>query len=248
MAGDREMRAQTAPGGDIITVEDLTVGYGETPALEGLNLKVRQGEILTVLGPSGCGKTTLLRVMAGLLPAWKGRVCVAGLELRDGGLDALFWVHRHLGVLFQSGALLGSYTVAENISLPLREFTDLPPELIDRLVQLKLDLVKLGRYGHDLPAQLSDEPSAGLDPATAVEIDELLVELNVALGVTIVVVTHQLASIENISHRCIMLDGESRGIIASGSLEEIRNQHHDPRVQAFFRRRIQSPSGEEKNG
>jgi phospholipid/cholesterol/gamma-HCH transport system ATP-binding protein len=249
----------SAEGGDIIAVENLTVGYDETNVLEGMDLRVRAREILTILGPSGCGKTTLLRVLAGLLPARSGTVRIAGQELGEGG--ALSWVHQHIGVLFQSGALLGSYTVSENVALPLREFTDLPAELIEEMVQLKLDLVKLGRHGRDMPAQLSggmrkraalaramaldpqvllcDEPSSGLDPATAVEIDKLLVELNQAMGVTVVLVTHELASIENISRRCVMLDGEAKGIIAEGTFREIRKANDNPRVQAFFQRRIE---------
>jgi phospholipid/cholesterol/gamma-HCH transport system ATP-binding protein len=160
-------------------------------------------------------------------------------------------------VVFQSGALLGSYTVGQNIALPLEEFTNLPRSLIDRTVRLKLDLVRLGGYGETRPGQLSggmrkraalaramaldpeillcDEPSAGLDPGTALQIDELLMELNASLGVTVVVVTHDLTTLEHLAHRCVMLNGEARGIIAAGSVDELRGSP-DPRVQAFFGR------------
>jgi phospholipid/cholesterol/gamma-HCH transport system ATP-binding protein len=243
-----------------IVVEDLTVGYGDTPVLENVNLSISRGKSLTILGPSGCGKSTLLKALIGLLPPWEGRIYVAEEEI---GTPADPWalnrVRRQTGVLFQSGALLGSLTVAENVSLPIEEFTDLPRNLIREMVQLKLDLVKLGRYGPLMPAELSggmrkraglaramaldpkilfcDEPCAGLDPATAAEIDGLLVELKAVLGVTVVVVTHELWSIDNLGGRCIMLDAEAKGIIASGTPDELK-QSEDSRIKAFFQRRI----------
>jgi len=246
----------------IIVVENLTVGYRGTAVLEDVSFSVAHGESLTVLGPSGCGKSTLLKSLVGLLSHWKGRIRIAGEEIdtaKDPGM--MNRMRRQAGVLFQSGALLGSLTVEENVSLPLKEFTDLPQSLIHEIVQLKLDLVKLGGCGHLMPAELSggmrkraglaramaldpkilfcDELTAGLDPATAAEIDGLLVELTAVLGVTAVVVTHQLWSIDNLGSRCIMLDAEAKGIIATGTPEELR--HSDtPKVSAFFQRRIPS--------
>jgi phospholipid/cholesterol/gamma-HCH transport system ATP-binding protein len=247
-------------GKEVVRVEDLTLGYGDRVVLEDVNLSVSSGEIVTILGGSGCGKSTLLKAMIGLLPPLKGRV-VRGGEVITGPdkVDALAAARRKIGVLFQSGALLGSLSLAENIALPIQEFTKLPPEVIEDIVHLKLEMVGLAGFDPLLPAELSggmrkraalaraialdpeilfcDEPSAGLDPVTSAELDELLLELKRALGITMVLVTHELPSIEAISDRCIMLDGKARGIIAIGPPEELRRHHPDERVQAFFRRR-----------
>ncbi|MEJ2699054.1 MAG: ATP-binding cassette domain-containing protein [Desulfuromonadales bacterium] len=245
---------------EIIAVENLTVGYGEHIVLKNVSFSVGEGEILTVLGPSGCGKSTLLKAMVGLLPPRQGKIRIAGVEIASIKDDeALSRVRQHIGVLFQSGALIDFLTVAENVALPLHEFSQLPDELIDSMVQLKLDLVKLGRQGHLKPSELSggmtkraglaramaldpqilffDEPASGLDPATAVEIDDLLLELNKYFGVTLVVITHELATIENISDRCLMLDGETKGIIAEGPPGQLKNES-DERVRSFFQRGI----------
>jgi phospholipid/cholesterol/gamma-HCH transport system ATP-binding protein len=247
-------------GKEVVRVEDLTLGYGERVVLEDVNLSVSSGEIVTILGGSGCGKSTLLKAMIGLLPPWKGNVVLGGEVItgRD-KVSALAAARRKIGVLFQSGALLGSLSLAENIALPIQEFTKLPPEVIEAIVHLKLEMVGLEGFDTLLPAELSggmrkraalaraialdpeilfcDEPSAGLDPVTSAELDELLLELKRALGITMVLVTHELPSIEAISDRCIMLDGKARGIIAIGPPEELRKDHPDERVQAFFRRR-----------
>jgi phospholipid/cholesterol/gamma-HCH transport system ATP-binding protein len=212
---------------------------------------------VAVLGPSGCGKSTLLKAMIGLLPARKGTVRIAGRELDQEGPPG--WMREKVGVLFQSGALLGGYTTAENVALPIRELSGVPGELVDRMVQLKLDLVRLGDKGHLLGSDLSggmkkraalaramaldpevlfcDEPAAGLDPATAREIDELLAELNADVGMTLVIVSHEIGTIENVSTRCVMLDGEEKGIIATGTVQELMRSD-DPRVTRFFHRRI----------
>jgi phospholipid/cholesterol/gamma-HCH transport system ATP-binding protein len=257
-----ETLTRTTPeGGEIIAVENLTAGYGDHIVLKDVDFSVREGEILTVLGPSGCGKSTLLKAMVGLLPPMQGKIRIAGEEigaLKDD--EALSRVRQQIGVLFQSGALMDFLTVAENVALPLREFSGLPGELIENMVQLKLDLVKLGGQGHLKPSELSggmnkraglaramaldpkilffDEPAAGLDPATAVEIDDLLLELNEYLGVTLVVITHELATIENISDHCLMLDGEKKGIIAEGPPGQLKNESDDPRVRSFFQRGV----------
>jgi phospholipid/cholesterol/gamma-HCH transport system ATP-binding protein len=179
--------------------------------------------------------------------------------------EALQEIRKHIGVLFQSGALFESQTIRENVSLPLREFTKLPQELIDTMVQLKLDLVNLGKFGHLMPGELSggmrkraglarsmvldpkilfcDEPASGLDPATSREMDELLLELNAFLGITVVVVTHDVASIDNLAGRAIMLNPKRKGIIASGKAEDLKKSH-DPEVRAFFQRGIKERPGE----
>jgi phospholipid/cholesterol/gamma-HCH transport system ATP-binding protein len=244
----------------IIVVDNLTVGYGETAVLKDINFAVQPGEILTILGASGCGKSTLLKTMAGLVSPWKGRIWVAGQEITgDNAEEALTAARQHIGVLFQSGALFESLSVAENVALLLHEFTDLPGELIDTIVQLKLDLVDLSPHAHLMPGELSggmkkraglarsmvldpkilfcDEPASGLDPATAREVDALLLELNAFLGVTLVVVTHDLASINNLAGRSIMLDAARKGIVASGPVAALKKSH-DPLVQSFFQRHV----------
>jgi phospholipid/cholesterol/gamma-HCH transport system ATP-binding protein len=253
-----------------VVVSGLTVGYGGSPVLEDVDLSVRRREIVTVLGPSGCGKSTLLKAMTGLLPPWKGHIRVAGHDVGDADPGTLARLRHRIGVLFQSGALLGSRTVGENVALPLEEFSDLPADLIRRIVELKLDLVGLGDQEHLMPAELSggmrkraalaramaldpeilfcDEPTAGLDPVTAVEIDRLLLELRDVLGVTVVVITHALGTIDNLSGTCVMLDAGKRGIIARGSPRELRASRDD-RVRSFFERRVvRGPAGRGEKG
>jgi len=257
---------ESSPPDPAIEVEDLMVGYGSEgkTVLENVNFSVRQGEVLTILGPSGCGKTTLLRALTGLLRPWQGRVRVAGEEIsvRDPG-PALTRMRKNIGVLFQSDALLESLTIAENVALPMEELTDFPEDMIDAAVQLKLDLVGLGNFGHLMPGELSggmrkraglarcvaldpkivfcDEPAAGLDPITAREVDELLLEFNTFIGATLILVTHELGTIENFASDCILLDAEEKGIIATGKLEELRGEGADSRVHKFFGRRIDHP-------
>lgn len=241
----------------VVEVEGLELGYGRRPVLEDVAFSVRRGEALTILGPSGCGKTTLLKAMVGLVPHRRGRIRITGRDVD--GRTTPRWIRERVGVLFQTGALLGGYSVAENVALPIRELRRLPRSIVDRMVQIKLDLVRLGDKGRASPAELSggmakrvglaramaldpevlfcDEPAAGLDPATAREMDELLVELNANVGITLVVVSHELGTIENVSTRCIMLDPEARGIVATGTPSELLGSG-DPRVRRFFRRRL----------
>jgi phospholipid/cholesterol/gamma-HCH transport system ATP-binding protein len=171
-------------------------------------------------------------------------------------------VKRDFGVLFQSGALFGSMTLAENISLPLQEYTDLPPDEIEDIVRMKLDMVALSGYGNHLPSEISggmkkraglaramamdptilffDEPSAGLDPITSAELDELIKAINAGMGTTMVIVTHELDSIYSISHRIIMLDKVEKKIIAEGDPRELRDTSTDPRVVNFFKRKVKA--------
>jgi phospholipid/cholesterol/gamma-HCH transport system ATP-binding protein len=255
---------ESASSEDIIRVQDLTLGYGERIVLEHMDFSIHAGEIVSILGGSGCGKSTLLKALIGLLRPLDGRIFLAGREITGtDGEAALADVRRRIGVLFQSGALIGSLSLGDNIALPLHEFSRLPQPVIRELVRLKLELVGLGGFEEYLPAELSggmrkraalaramaldpdilfcDEPSAGLDPITSAGLDELLMELNRSLGITMVVITHELPSIERISQRSFMLDGEARGIIAMGPPAELKSESADPRVQAFFHRQTRHP-------
>ncbi len=251
----------------VIEVDRLVAGYGgDEPVLEDVSFSVRQGEVLTVLGPSGCGKTTLLRALTGLLRPRGGRISVAGEEITAPNAGpALSRMREEIGVLFQSYALLESLSVSENVALPMQELTDFPGPLIDAAVRLKLDLVGLGEFGQLVPAELSggmrkraslarcialdprilfcDEPAAGLDPITARQVDELLMEFNTFLGATLVLVTHELGTIENFASRCILLDTEEKGILASGTLKELQGGGADPRVHRFFDRGVGREKG-----
>ncbi|MEW6219422.1 MAG: ATP-binding cassette domain-containing protein [Thermodesulfobacteriota bacterium] len=245
-------------GPPIIQVEDLVAGYGETVILDRISFEVYEGEIFVILGGSGCGKSTLLRHLVGLQPPLAGRIRIAD-EVVDPNDEAGYQrILASIGILYQSGALFGSMTVAENVALPIREYTSLPPRAVANLVRLKLGLVGLAGYEGHYPSQLSggmrkraglaramalnprilffDEPSAGLDPVTSAELDELILDLNRRLGTTMVLVTHELASIFAVGQRVIMLDRQSRGIIATGVPEELRRHSPNPQVRRFFDR------------
>lgn len=244
---------------EVVRVEHLSLGYGDEPVLKDISFSVHAGEIVTILGSSGSGKSTLLKGLIGLLPPMEGNIHVLGEEISAGRALRIRERKRTIGVLFQSGALLGSFNLKENVALPVREYGAVPDALIEEIVRLKLQLVNLGPYGEYMPADLSggmrkraglaramaldpeilfcDEPTAGLDPVTGSEIDRLLVEFNRSLGITMVVVTHELGSIEAISHRSIMLDMEKKGIIAVDTPQRLKSEYDIPRVQAFFQRK-----------
>ncbi len=248
----------TAAGPPAIRVEHLVAGYAERTVLEDVNFEVRRGERFLIVGPSGCGKTTLLRHLIGLQHAMAGRVLIDGEDVGRADEDQLRRLQRKFGVTFQSGALFASLTLGENISLPLEEYTTLPRATIDTLVRLKLSMVRLDGFQDFLISELSggmkkraalaramaldpsilffDEPSAGLDPVTSAGLDELILQINRSLGTTIVVVSHELSSIFTIAERAIMLDGEAKGIIATGSPTALRDTCTDARVHAFFNR------------
>jgi phospholipid/cholesterol/gamma-HCH transport system ATP-binding protein len=238
----------------MITVANLTMGWDEHVLQRDASFTVNRGDIFVILGGSGCGKSTLLRHLTGLSAPLSGEVLVKGVDPKEPTLEA-----PKFGVMFQSGALLGSYTVGENVGLPLREWTDLPREAVRAVVQAKLRLVGLDHTEGVMPAELSggmkkraaiaramalepdliflDEPSAGLDPISAAELDDLIIALNREMGLTVVVVTHELESIFRIGTRCIFLDKESKRIIAEGDPRELRDTSEDPRVRAFFHRK-----------
>jgi len=237
----------------LIKVVDLTIGWDETILQQDANFEIERGAVFTILGGSGCGKSTMLRYLVGLETPTSGTITVEGKTPSQGIVG-----RPQFGVMFQSGALLGSLTVGENVALPLTEWTDLPPDAIGGIVSAKLRLVGLQRAEDQMPSELSggmrkraaiaramalepdllflDEPSAGLDPVSAVELDELILSLNQQLGLTFVVVTHDLESIFKIGQSCIMLDRESKSIIARGDPRVLRDTSKDPRVHSFFNR------------
>ena len=257
-----EQTPEASPAVPIVSVRNVVAGYGDEIIIEGLSFEVPAGEIFAILGRSGCGKTTLFKVMIGLLEPYSGEVFIDGEPVVDVLGGAAEGVLRKVGALFQSGALFTSMTLAENVAFPLRIHTDLSEATIGSLVGLKLSGVGLAGREGSLPAELSggmrkraalaramaldpkilffDEPSAGLDPVTSAELDEMILQINRSLNTTMVIVTHELPSILAVANRAIMLDGEEKTIIAEGSPSELANSE-DPRVKGFFHRR---PSGE----
>jgi len=246
-----------------LCVDNISLGYGEKIILEKVSFCVEPGQIVTVLGGSGSGKSTLIKGLVGLLKPTQGHVELYGKDISGiGGQEWLEWARRSIGVLFQSGALIGSLTLAENIALPIQEFSSVPKEILPEIVRLTLEMVRLEGYGNYYPAELSggmkkraglaraialdpqilfcDEPTGGLDPVIAAEMDNLLLELNRVLGITMVVITHDLSTIKSISDWSIMVDEGARGIIAAGPPDELEKSP-DPRVYDFFHRR--APSG-----
>lgn len=247
----------------VIIVKGLTARYGENTIFEDVNFEVFKGEIFVIVGVSGCGKSTLLKNMIGLYRPAAGTVLINGVDIATDDDVKLKKVRKDTGVLFQSGALFGSMSLADNIALPMLEYTDLPRAIINQIVSMKLGMVNLAGYEYHLPAELSggmkkraalaramaldptilffDEPSAGLDPVTSVELDILIKSINAGMGTTMVIVTHELESILTIAHRVIMLDKSAKGIIAEGDPRELKKHSTDPRVVSFFNRRAAGP-------
>jgi phospholipid/cholesterol/gamma-HCH transport system ATP-binding protein len=237
----------------LISVRGLSVGHADRILLQNADFDVEFGDVFVILGGSGCGKSTLLRHLIGLERPRAGSIHIAGI-----GEPRLRGTAPEYGVMFQSGALFGSLTVGENVAFALQEWTDLPEPAIDAIVKAKLALVGLDGAEDKLPAEISggmkkraaiaramafepnllflDEPSAGLDPVSAAQLDDLIMVLNRALGLTVVMVTHELPSILKVGKSCIMLDKETRSIIARGDPRELGRTSDDPRVRQFFAR------------
>ncbi|MEE2895969.1 MAG: ABC transporter ATP-binding protein [Planctomycetota bacterium] len=239
-----------APGEPIIEVRGLRKVFGSQVVLDGLDLDIRRGETLVVMGGSGCGKSTFLRMLIGSFPPTEGTITLLGHRIDQLDEEGLNEVRRQFGILFQSGALFQSMTLAQNVALPLEEHTDLDPTIIDIQVKIKLELVGLREHADKLPAQISggmkkraglaralaldpvilfyDEPSAGLDPVTSAEIDQLIVDLTRKLGVTSVVVTHEMDSAFTIADRMVMLDkGRVLRIGTREEFDELRSVPED---------------------
>jgi phospholipid/cholesterol/gamma-HCH transport system ATP-binding protein len=240
-----------------IVVDDLRIGWGNRVLMEHVSFEVERGTTLAILGGSGSGKSTLLRYLIGLERPVAGRIDIDGV-----GEPHLYDGVPHFGVLFQSGALFSSLTLAENLALPLTTWTSIRGATVRHLCQAKLELVGLGPFAEHLPGEISggmkkragiaralmlepellffDEPSAGLDPITAVELDQLIVTLSRDLGITVVIVTHELPSIFLVATNCIVLDKVAKGIVARGNPHQLRDESEIPFVHNFFTR--SSPS------
>jgi phospholipid/cholesterol/gamma-HCH transport system ATP-binding protein len=234
------------------------MAYGSFVIQRDLTFTVRRGDIFIIMGGSGCGKSTLLRHLIGLRAPAQGEVLIDGESFWAASAEAQDRLKRRFGVLFQSGALWSSMTLAENVALPLEQYTALSAARIRQQVALKLALVGLSGFEDYYPSQISggmqkraglaramaldpdilffDEPSAGLDPISSRLLDELILELRDSLGATVVVVTHELASIFTIGNNSVFLDADSKTMIASGDPKQLRETSPDPKVRTFLAR------------
>ena len=241
-----------------IKVNDVTMAYGDFVVMRDLTFTVHRGDVFVIMGGSGCGKSTLLRIMIGLKSPARGCVVYGDTDFWKVDPDEQDRIKRNFGVLYQSGALWSSMTLAENIALPLGQYTDLGPNEISEIVSLKLDLVGLAGFEEFYPSEISggmrkraglaramaldpevlffDEPSAGLDPVSARRLDDLILELSESLGATIVIVTHELPSIFTIGTNSVFLDPETRTMIAQGDPKNLLADSTDPKVRRFLTR------------
>jgi phospholipid/cholesterol/gamma-HCH transport system ATP-binding protein len=241
-----------------IVARDITIAYGDFVVQRDLNFAVNRGDVFIIMGGSGCGKSTLLKVMIGLKAPATGDVYYEGTPFWASGEDEQEAMKRKFGTLFQSGALWSSMTLAENIGLALKQYTDLSDADIRDVVNYKLMLVGLAGFEDYYPSEISggmkkraglaramaldpeilffDEPSAGLDPISARLLDDLILELRDSLGTTVVVVTHELASIFAIGNNSVFLDADAKTQLATGDPKTLRDSHPDNVVRAFLRR------------
>ncbi len=243
----------------VIQVRNLTAGYGEDAViLSDVSFDVYEGEIFVILGGSGCGKSTLLKHLIGLIRPMSGEIVIDGDDISRCDEETFQEILKKIGISYQGGALFGSMTLAENVALPIQAYTDLPPETVPVLVRMKLGLVHLNGFENHLPSEISggmkkraglaramalnpkilffDEPSAGLDPVTSAELDNLILHVNRSLGTTMVIVTHELQSIFTVAHRVIMLDKRVKGIIAEGEPKFLQENSQNRFVKQFFNR------------
>ena len=242
----------------VIRVENLTAGYGEIAIIKDINFEVQTGEVFIILGGSGCGKSTLLKHMIGLLPPVSGKVFIQGNDIVSAQGQEKIDILRRIGVMYQNGALFGSMNLMENICLVLEEFTDLPKDAMEFIARMRLKVVSLEGSEYKMPSELSggmrkraaiaramaldprvlflDEPSAGLDPITSSQLDDLIIELSRSLGITFIIVTHELPSIYKAADRVIMLDKITKSIVATGKPDYLRDKSDNPWVRQFFNR------------
>ncbi len=242
----------------VISVQDVTIAYGDRIVQKNVSFDVRRGEVFVILGGSGCGKSSLLKNMIGLYRPAAGRILYDGEDIVGAEGEERLRLLRRFGVMYQSGALFGSMTVLENVRLPLDEFTDLGAAEKELVAAAKLNQVGLLAAAAQKPSALSggmqkragiaramaldpgilflDEPSAGLDPITSAGLDRTIRELSRGLGITFVVVTHELQSIYAIADRCVMLDARTKTMIAEGRPADLRDRSDDPYVRQFFLR------------
>lgn len=242
----------------IIEVADLKIGYEDEVVLQDLNFSVAEGEIFVILGGSGSGKSTLLKHMIGLYNPFSGTIFIKGEDISHADWEQKRRLMRGFGVTYQSGALFGSLSLAENIALPLEEYTGFSKELIAEIIHEKLRLVGLEGQGERLPSEISggmnkragiaramaldpdllffDEPSAGLDPVSAASLDRLILDIRDRTGTTIVIVTHELDSIFTVADRLILLDKKRKIIAAEGEPYELRDKSPDKWVRDFLNR------------
>jgi phospholipid/cholesterol/gamma-HCH transport system ATP-binding protein len=255
------LQAQKPP---IIQVEQLAMAYDGRTVFKDVSFDVLRGEVLIIAGGSGCGKSTLMKAMFGLYEPTGGRVLIDGDDINKVSDRERGRILRKFGVAYQSGALFGNMTVLENVRLPMEEFSELSDEMMNMIALAKLKLVDLEHAAQKLPSELSggmqkraaiaralamdpqivflDEPSAGLDPITSAGLDQLIVTLNRLLGMTFVIVTHELPSIFTVADRVVMLDAARKGMVAVGKPTFLRDQSPDPFVHAFFNREAETPS------
>ncbi|MBP1532358.1 MAG: ATP-binding cassette domain-containing protein [Alphaproteobacteria bacterium] len=242
----------------IIEVQDLSVGYGDYVLLHDASYQVNRGDVFIIMGGSGCGKSSMLRVLTGLIAPLKGKVVIDGVNIAEADEKNIQRIRKKSGILYQSGALFSSMTLAENIALPLQQYSDYSPKTIKELAGLKLALVGLKGFDDFYPSEISggmkkraglaralaldpdivyfDEPSAGLDPISSRNLDDLILEINQSLGTTIVVVTHELSSIFAIGNNSIFLDADTKTILAKGNPHELLKNPPDEKVYKFLTR------------
>ncbi len=237
-------------------MKNLTAGYAGETVIRDISFEIPGGKIFAIMGRSGCGKTTLFRAMVGLLKPASGEIYYGDDKMEPISEQPKIEILRKIGVLFQSGALFTSMTVAENVAMPLTQFTSLPQTVIEEIVAMKLELVGLQDSAKKLPGELSggmqkraalaramaldphilffDEPSSGLDPLTSSELDETIRSINSFMGTTVVLITHELRSVYSVADSVILLDPSEKTIIARGRPQELEQDVSDKRVRDFF--------------